>query len=116
PVKREPAKQKIPDAKTAEHAEHRKDPKHRLRETIVREDVNRDVIGVLETHADEMKAVSWLSVPMRWYPSKELAFHMLGYVNEVSADDLATDATGELQAGDRVGRSGVERAWERYLR
>ena len=116
PVERAATEQKLRDAKAEDLAALRKDPKHRLRETIVREDVNRDVIGVLETHAEELKAVSWISVPMRWYPSKELAFHMLGYVNEVSADDLANDPTGELQPGDRIGRSGVERAWEKYLR
>src|SRR5262249_30371749 len=116
PVERAATEQKLRDAKADDLAALRKDPKHRLRETIVREDVNRDVIGVLETHAEELKAVSWISVPMRWYPIKETAFHMLGYVNEVSAEDLDADPTGELQPGDRVGRSGIEPAWEKYLR
>jgi penicillin-binding protein 2 len=66
-------------------------------------------------------------VPMRYYPSKDLTFHLLGYVNQVSKEDLDAQALaiaeGEkkewgttLQAGDRVGRSGVEKAWESYLR
>jgi penicillin-binding protein 2 len=116
PVERATLEQRLRQAREADLAALRKDPKHRIREIIVREDVGRDVIGALETHAATLSAVNWLSVPMRYYPNKELGFHLLGYVNEVSADDLKVDASGELAPGDRVGRSGVERAWETYLR
>jgi penicillin-binding protein 2 len=116
PVERATIEQKLRVARDTDLAALSKDPKHHIREVIVREDVGRDVIGALETHARELEAVNWLSVPMRYYPNKELAFHLLGYVNEVNADDLKADPSGDLQPGDRIGRSGVERAWESYLR
>jgi len=105
----------------------RTNPKHRIHEAIVREDISRDTVGALETHKAELNAVNWISVPMRYYPTKDLTFHLLGYVNEVNKDDLdaqtAAANNGDkkewgtaLQAGDRVGRSGIERAWESYLR
>ncbi len=94
----------------------RKDPRFRIRDVVVREDVGRDVVGVLETRQEELPAVSWVSVPMRYYPSKELGFHVLGYVNEATKEDLAAAPSGTIQAGDRIGRSGVEKAWESYLR
>lgn len=94
----------------------KKNRKYHIREVIVREDVSRDVVGVLETRREELPAVSWVSVPMRYYPNKELAFHLLGYVNEVTKEDLDGAPDGAMQAGDRIGRSGIEKSWESYLR
>jgi penicillin-binding protein 2 len=94
----------------------KKNPKYHIREVIVREDVGRDVIGVLETRREELPAVNWVSVPMRYYPNKELGFHLLGYVNEVTKEDLDAAPEGAAQAGDRIGRSGIEKTWESYLR
>ncbi|GAC1352060.1 MAG: penicillin-binding protein 2 [Polyangiales bacterium] len=120
PVERAALEQRLREVRAKDLAALRADPKHyKIREVIVREDVGRDVIGNLETHASELGAVNWLSVPMRYYPNKELGFHLLGYVNEVNKEDLETNAGNAgnaLQAGDRVGRSGIERGWESALR
>lgn len=127
PVERATIEQRLRAQRDADLTALRTNPKHRIHEAIVREDVSRDIIGSLETRKAELNAVNWISVPMRYYPTKELTFHLLGYVNEVSKEDLdaqtAAQQTGDkkewgttLQAGDRVGRSGIERAWEAYLR
>jgi len=117
PVERATLGERLREVRMKDLAALKADPKkYKIREVIVREDVGRDIIGNLETHATELAAVNWLSVPMRYYPTKELGFHLLGYVNEVTKEDLSTESGGALQAGDRVGRSGVERAWESYLR
>ena len=127
PVERATIEQRLRAQRDADLTALRTNPKHRIHEAIVREDVSRDIIGNLETRKAELNAVNWISVPMRYYPTKELTFHLLGYVNEVSKEDLdaqsAAQQTGDkkewgttLQAGDRVGRSGIERAWESYLR
>jgi len=129
PVERATIEARLKNQRDADLTALRTNPKHRIREAIVREDVSRDIVGSLETHRAELSAVNWISVPMRYYPTKELTFHLLGYVNEVSKEDLdaqtaaAQDQNKDkkewgttLQAGDRVGRSGVEKAWESYLR
>lgn len=123
PVERATIEQRLRNQRDADLAGLRANPKHRIHEAIVREDVSRDIIGALETHRAQLNAVNWISVPMRYYPTKELTFHLLGYVNQVSKEDLDEQAAGEkkewgttLQAGDRVGRSGIEKAWESYLR
>lgn len=124
PVERAATEKRLRDARDADLAALKANPKHHIRESIVREDVSRDVIGSLETHKAELSAVNWISVPMRYYPAKELAFHLLGYVNEVGKEDLdkekaeteKKDPASALQPGDRIGRSGVEKAWEAYLR
>jgi penicillin-binding protein 2 len=50
-------------------------------------------------------------VPERTYPENHLAAHIVGYVTEVQAEDLPKG----YQAGDRVGRSGIEAAAEKEL-
>jgi penicillin-binding protein 2 len=116
PFDRRDLEEKLRRVRDADQAALKLNPKHHIKEIIVREDVSRDVVGALETHRDELPAVSWVSAPMRYYPLKELTFHLLGYVNEVNKEDLdAQGGSGPLQVGDRVGRSGIERAWESTL-
>lgn len=51
----------------------------------------------------------------RFYRLGEHAAHVLGYLGEVSRDELRSDTSG-LRAGDWIGRRGVERAYDRRLR
>lgn len=117
PFERRDLDEHIRRTRDADFAALKANPKHHIKEILVREDVSRDIIGALETHRDELQAVAWLASPMRYYPQKELTFHLLGYVNEVSKEDLDAQGSsgGPLQAGDRVGRSGIERAYESVL-
>lgn len=50
-------------------------------------------------------------MPERTYPLGHLAAHVVGYATEVQADDLAKGH----QAGDRVGRTGVEASADKEL-
>jgi penicillin-binding protein 2 len=99
---------------------------------LVREDVPRDTVAELKQHRDELAGVDVVGVPVRFYPYKSLGAHMLGYVAEVDPEMLARfrphgyeDLSREEQqranplgyeAGDTVGATGIERAWESYLR
>jgi penicillin-binding protein 2 len=99
---------------------------------VVREDVPRDIVAEIEQHRDEMAGVEVVSKPVRYYPYKNLGAHMLGYVAEIDPDALAKfrpegfdDMTPEerqrfnplnYEAGDHVGATGLEHAWESYLR
>ncbi|MFQ5898336.1 MAG: penicillin-binding protein 2 [Candidatus Methylomirabilia bacterium] len=51
--------------------------------------------------------------PQRAYPGSRLAAHLLGYVREVSEDQLKQ---GPYRPGDMVGQSGLERLLDDYLR
>jgi penicillin-binding protein 2 len=99
---------------------------------LVREDVSRDVVAELKQHHDELAGVDVVGVPVRFYPYKNLGAHMLGYVAEVDSETLAKyrpkgyDELGrdeqqrenplDYESGDTVGATGIERAWESYLR
>jgi penicillin-binding protein 2 len=109
---------------------------------LVREDVARDIIAELKQHTDESGArgacdscltgAEVVTNAVRFFPYKNLGAHMLGYVAEIDPDALAkyhppgydTMAPEERQkvnpvgyeAGDYVGATGIEHAWETYLR
>ena len=52
---------------------------------------------------------------MRHYPHGPLAAQLLGYVSEVSPQELKQPPTG-VRAGDKIGQSGIESAFDAYLR
>ena len=102
------------------------------RPILVREDLPRDVVAELLQHQSELPGVDVVSAPVRYYPYKNLGAHMLGYVAEIDSETLAhfhppgweTMSTEERQkvnplgydVGDGIGATGVEHAWESYLR
>jgi penicillin-binding protein 2 len=90
--------------------------RRRSHQIEVLRDLTRDQLAALEQHAAELPGVDVVAVPVRSYPYGSLGAHAIGYLNEVSAEDLERHAGEGYRAGDVIGRSGIERAWESYLR
>lgn len=57
--------------------------------------------------------VVYQEVSMRTYPLNEAAAHLIGYVGEVSAEDIEKNPA--LAAGDLIGKSGLESAFDAQL-
>lgn len=57
-----------------------------------------------------------LSVWRRTYPAGALASNILGYVGEISEEELRMSAGGGYIGGDIVGKAGIERFYEEALR
>jgi penicillin-binding protein 2 len=60
----------------------------------------------------ELPDVIVQEVPTREYPDQAMAAHLIGYVGEVSEDQMAAD---QLATGSIVGQSGVERVYNKLL-
>ena len=45
-----------------------------------------------------------------------MAAHVLGFMNEISAEELRTKKDEGYRPGDLIGRTGIERQWDGYLR
>ncbi|MFL2133729.1 penicillin-binding transpeptidase domain-containing protein [Desemzia sp. FAM 24101] len=58
--------------------------------------------------------VVYQELSMRTYPLNEAAAHLIGYVGEVSAEDVENNPA--LAAGDMIGKSGLEAAFDAQLR
>jgi len=80
-------------------------------------DVDREQLAALETHLAELPALDIVTVPLRDYPYATLGAHLIGYLNEVNAQDMerASDPSA-YRSGDRIGRSGLEKRYEALLK
>ncbi len=85
-----------------------------FQEILVKRDLDWDEIVALETHQLELPGVSLRITPSRSYPHGAALAHVLGYVGEANQADLERDP--RYRAGDMVGKAGLERMWETYLR
>lgn len=54
-------------------------------------------------------------VPRRIYPQGESVSHVLGYLGEISGSEISRYSHAGYNLGDRIGKSGVERAYELSL-
>ncbi len=53
---------------------------------------------------------------VRTYPQGEKFAHILGYVGEISEEQLQNDKYQGYKAGDRIGKAGIEAEYEKILR
>jgi penicillin-binding protein 2 len=53
---------------------------------------------------------------LRQYPFRSLATHLLGYVGEISQTDLDREQFATLKGGAHIGKDGVERTYDSFLR
>jgi penicillin-binding protein 2 len=83
---------------------------------IARRDISRDQVALLETHRLYLPGVEVRIRAHRHYPFNELGAHMLGFMNEIRAEELEELEELGYRPGDYVGRSGLERAYEAVLR
>lgn len=83
---------------------------------LLKEDLSRDAVAVLKTYGAELPGVQVIPEPVRFYPDQRVGAHVLGYMREVDAEMLARLRKSGYKEGDRIGATGIERAWESYLR
>lgn len=88
----------------------------RTRPMVAFEDIWRDELGRIESDRSELPGVTVQAEAARNYPNAALASHVIGYLNQITADELADRREHGYHAGDAIGRSGLERQWEPYLR
>ena len=84
----------------------------------VRIDLSWDEMDRLNARRDVLDGVEVVPVPHRNYRTETVLSHVLGYMNEINQDELERlNADGAKYAlGDYIGRRGLERYFESYLR
>jgi len=78
--------------------------------------IGQDVITRLAERIDEFPGVSWYSRPKRNYLETGSFSHLIGFVGEISRDELKVYFNKGYKAGDILGKSGVERQYDTVLR
>lgn len=74
------------------------------------------LIAEIEENRVRLPGVYIQMEPERYYPHGELASHILGYIGEISEDDLTRLRDNGYTVGDVVGKKGVEKIYDQVLR
>lgn len=82
----------------------------------LRQDVGHYLVYYLQENQERFPGVETQRVFVRDYPDGTLAAHILGTVNEIEEDQLKEPRYRGLQPGDKIGQSGVEDTYDRFLR
>lgn len=90
--------------------------RRRFEPKIILRDVSRDVVAQVSAQQHRLPGIVVSAVPTRDYPYGELSAHVVGYIREVSGDQLKSAAYSDYLMGDVVGQYGIESDLERYLR
>jgi penicillin-binding protein 2 len=90
--------------------------RRRFEPKILMRDVSRDLVARISSQKHRLPGVIVSVAPVRDYPYGALAAHTVGYLREVSPDQLKAPAYQGYRAGDLVGQSGIEASLEDYLR
>jgi len=67
-------------------------------------------------HARDFPGVDFEEIGVRRYVRGTLAPHLLGYLGEISPDELLDPSFADVRPGQLVGRGGVEQQYESFLR
>ena len=85
-----------------------------LEQSWVTEDTFVPFKTIASDETEELTGVMYQEVSMRTYPLNEATAHLIGYVGEVNAEEIEKNPT--LTAGEIVGKSGLEAAYNERLR
>lgn len=82
----------------------------------IKQDVSADEQAFIEAHRNELPELETIEGERRLYPRDGFASHLIGYVGEVSEDDLNQTRYAAYEPGDVVGKAGVEEEYDQLLR
>jgi len=82
---------------------------------IIKDNLKLDEVAVLEARKEEFPELRLEVEPRRNYPFHELAAHLLGYLQEVSLEEMKSNSDRIWHPGEMVGKAGVEKQYDEIL-
>lgn len=80
------------------------------------EDIDWDKVALIENNRMELPGVRIEVVPLREYHYGNHASHLIGYLGEINDKELENADSDIYRGGDLVGKMGLEKLMEEYLR
>lgn len=71
-----------------------------------------ELISRIEENRQDLPGVSIIEQPMRYYPNKTLAGHLLGYVGLIDEKELELYGRDTYGLNDKIGKLGLEKVYE----
>ncbi|HEY6053013.1 MAG TPA: penicillin-binding protein 2 [Gaiellaceae bacterium] len=87
-----------------------------LTPVLVKQSIHRDQYNFLKERAGEFPGVVVADHFLRAYPYQSLLAQVLGHVGEIDTQELHQLKSHGYKLGDEIGQSGVESAYDPYLR
>ena len=81
---------------------------------VVKDNLTFDEVARIEARKLDLPELVIETEPKRSYPFGTLGAHVLGYMQELTTDELRGEFK-DRRLGDRIGRTGVESAYERRI-
>src|SRR5439155_9483772 len=79
-------------------------------------DVDLHTVFYLQENQTSFRGVEVKRVFLRRYPYRTIGAHLFGTIGEVTSKQLKQGRYAGVTLGDRVGQSGIEYTYDRYLR
>ena len=104
----------VPPRELAKQVEERRfDP---LTPIVVKTAVGEEQVEYLYEQQARFPGVEVVQIYLRGYPYSSLAAQLLGYTGEISPEELKRLRKDGYRSGDRIGKTGIEAAYDSYLR
>jgi penicillin-binding protein 2 len=82
---------------------------------VVKENLSLEEVARVEARKLEFPELILQTEPKRFYPFGSLAAHVIGYIQELSPEDIENGLYEKKRLGDMVGKSGIEKEHESTL-
>ncbi|MDR2588519.1 MAG: penicillin-binding protein 2 [Spirochaetales bacterium] len=82
----------------------------------VKSGLSLETITYLAEHLEDFPGVTWRSKPIRNYVEKESLAHVLGYVGDITKEELQILYNQGYSNGSVLGKSGIEKQYDLILR
>ncbi|OGY32624.1 MAG: penicillin-binding protein 2 [Candidatus Woykebacteria bacterium RIFCSPLOWO2_01_FULL_43_14] len=86
-----------------------------LGNVTVAQEVNHELVLNIEASYKDLPGVSVEVSPIRFYHDGPAFAHLLGYTSEIGQEELDKPEFFSYEAGDRIGKSGIELLYEHLL-
>jgi penicillin-binding protein 2 len=106
----------LTDEEIAARVAEAKPPAPPWRPVLIKGDVSRDELAIVETRRLDLPGVFVDVGQRRAYRYGKLAAHLLGYMGEISEAELKRPDYKDYRQGEFVGKVGVERRYEAHLK
>ena len=83
---------------------------------LLKPDIGRDALAAIEVNRWDLPGILVNVSPRRDYIFSPSSAHLLGYMGEISVEELKSKIYSDCKSGDFIGKYGIERVREDWLR
>ena len=87
-----------------------------FKDVLMKRDISRTEIAYFEENKMMFPGIHIKIEPLRSYINKEFAAHIIGYLGEVSKEELKNPKYNKYEQGEMIGRNGLEKIYESTLK